>query len=127
MFATRRARSLSTSTTSGTCTGGPIAWTRTATRSPVRCGRTLGGPPGPHLCISVSARHADHLFAGGLVSTADVQVWVAIVGGFLGAALGVFRYFNYRTRRDRVAAVGESFNSTVEALASDNLTRRMAA
>jgi uncharacterized protein YjbI with pentapeptide repeats len=61
------------------------------------------------------------------VSTADVQVWVAIVGGFLAAILGILRYFNYRTRRDRVAAVGDSFTVTVEALASDNVTRRMAA
>lgn len=61
------------------------------------------------------------------MSTADVQVWVAITGGFLAAALGVLRYFNYRTRRDRIAAVGESFALTVEALASDNVTKRMAA
>jgi hypothetical protein len=61
------------------------------------------------------------------VPTANVQAWVAIAGALLSGLIGTSQYFSYRTRRDRFAAVGESFTSTVEALASDNLTRRMAA
>lgn len=55
-----------------------------------------------------------------------VQGWVAVVGGFAAALLGIFKYFNYRSKRDRLAEVGASFALTVEALASDNGTSRMA-
>ena len=61
------------------------------------------------------------------MSTTDIQVWVGIIGTFLGGTIGILRYFNYRTKRDRIAAVGDAFTVTVEALASDNGTRRMAA
>lgn len=60
------------------------------------------------------------------VSPEVVQGWVAIVGGFVAALLGLFKYFNYRSKRDRLAEVGASFALTVEALASDNGTSRMA-
>jgi hypothetical protein len=55
------------------------------------------------------------------------QAWLTVGAGFLAAVLGLFKYFNYRSKRDRIAAVGASFATTVESLASDNETRRMAA
>lgn len=60
------------------------------------------------------------------LSPETVQGWVAVVGGLAAAVFGLFKYFNYRSRRDRLAEVGASFASTVEALASDNATSRMA-
>jgi len=60
------------------------------------------------------------------LSPETVQGWVTVVGGAIVAILGVFKYFNYRTRRDRLAEVGASFALTVDALASDNTTSRMA-
>jgi pentapeptide repeat protein len=55
-----------------------------------------------------------------------VQAWVAVIGAALVALLGLFKYFNYKSKRDRKAAVGASFAATVESLASDSDTRRMA-
>jgi Pentapeptide repeats (9 copies) len=60
------------------------------------------------------------------MSPETIQSWVTVVGALLAAVLGLFKYFNYRTRRDRRAAVGASFALTVDALASDNSTSRMA-
>lgn len=60
------------------------------------------------------------------MSPETVQGWVAVVGGLVAAVLGLFKYFNYRTKRDRLAEVGASFALTVDALASDNGTSRMA-
>ena len=60
------------------------------------------------------------------MSPESLQGWVAVIGGLLAALLGLFKYFNYRSRRDRLAEVGASFALTVEALASDNPTSRMA-
>jgi hypothetical protein len=51
---------------------------------------------------------------------------VAVLGALLAALLGLFKYFNYKSRRDRLAEIGASFTLTVEALASDNPTSRMA-
>lgn len=48
------------------------------------------------------------------------------VVALLGAVLGVLRYFNYRTKRDRIAAVGLVFETVVEALASKSETKRLA-
>jgi hypothetical protein len=61
------------------------------------------------------------------VTAQAVQAWVAGVGALLAATLGLIKYFNYKSKRDRMAAVGASFTATVDALASDNATRRMAA
>lgn len=61
------------------------------------------------------------------MSAQAVQAWLAGVGTMLAALLGLFKYFNYKSKRDRKAAVGASFATTVEALASDSETRRMAA
>jgi uncharacterized protein YjbI with pentapeptide repeats len=51
---------------------------------------------------------------------------VAVVGGLCAAVLGLFKYFNYRSRRDRLAEVGSSFQLTIQSLASKNATSRMA-
>jgi hypothetical protein len=45
----------------------------------------------------------------------------------VAAVLGIVKYFNYRTKRDRIAAVGTAFEAVVEALASDDDVKRMAA
>lgn len=47
--------------------------------------------------------------------------------GMVGAVLGILRYFNYRSKRDRIAVVGSAFEVVVEALASDNDVKRLAA
>ena len=60
------------------------------------------------------------------MSPETIQGWVAVAGGFIAAVLGLFKYFNYRTKRDRQAAVGASFALTIDALASENGTSRMA-
>lgn len=51
--------------------------------------------------------------------------WVTIVGGILTALVGILKYFNYRSKRDVRAAVGTSFASTVDRIASENDTVRM--
>ena len=64
---------------------------------------------------------------GGSVSTSSIQTWVAIVGGLLTAILGISRYFNYKSKRDRLTAVGAAFSATVQTLASDNEIDQIAA
>ena len=56
--------------------------------------------------------------------------WVGAMtafAGLVGGVLGMLRYFNYRTKRDRIASVGLAFETVVDALASDNDVRRLAA
>ena len=60
------------------------------------------------------------------MSPETAQGWLAVAVGLVAAVLSVFKYFNYRSKRDRLAEVGASFAMTVEALASDNGTSRMA-
>jgi len=60
------------------------------------------------------------------LSPENLQGWVAVVCGLFAAILGLFKYFNYRSKRDRLAEVGASFILTIESLASDNATSRMA-
>jgi uncharacterized protein YjbI with pentapeptide repeats len=59
--------------------------------------------------------------------TAQVQAWIALIAGLATAFVGVFKYFNYRTRRDRVALVGQSFSETVDALSSKDEIKQLAA
>jgi len=58
---------------------------------------------------------------------ASVQGWVALVGGLATAILGILKYFNYRTRTDRLTIVGQSFSETVDALAAKDEIKRLAA
>lgn len=56
-----------------------------------------------------------------------VQGWIALVGGLGTALLGLLKYFNYRSRRDRISAVGLSFNQLIDSLASADPVRQSAA
>lgn len=56
-----------------------------------------------------------------------LQAWIAVAGALLAGVLGIFRYFAYRTRRDRISLVGQAFNSTVEGLSSDADAKKLAA
>jgi Pentapeptide repeats (9 copies)/Pentapeptide repeats (8 copies) len=60
------------------------------------------------------------------LSPATIQGWLAVVGGLLTVLLGLFKYFNHQSKRELRAAAGASFALTIDALASDNDTSRMA-
>jgi pentapeptide repeat protein len=60
------------------------------------------------------------------VTTAEVQTWIAVVGGLAAAILGILKYFNFRSRRERAALVGQAFASTVDGLASTDPARQFA-
>src|SRR5688572_25173762 len=59
--------------------------------------------------------------------TTTLQAWIAVIAGFATALVGILKYFNYRTRRDRLALVGEAFNGTVDALGSKDPVKQLAA
>jgi Pentapeptide repeats (8 copies) len=59
--------------------------------------------------------------------TTAAQAWIAVLGAFATALVGILKYFNYRGRRDRVALVGQSFSETVDALSSKDEIKRLAA
>jgi uncharacterized protein YjbI with pentapeptide repeats len=61
------------------------------------------------------------------MSSAAVQAWIGAVAGLFAGALGVLKYFSYRTRRDRITLVGQAFNATVEGLSSDAEAKKLAA
>jgi uncharacterized protein YjbI with pentapeptide repeats len=61
------------------------------------------------------------------MSATAVQAWIGVVAGLFAGALGVLRYFSYRTRRDRISLVGQAFNATVEGLSSDAEAKKLAA
>jgi uncharacterized protein YjbI with pentapeptide repeats len=56
-----------------------------------------------------------------------LQAWIAVLAALSAGLLGIFRYFSYRTKRDRISLVGQAFSSTVEGLSSDAETKQMAA
>lgn len=56
-----------------------------------------------------------------------LQAWIGVVVALLAGVLGVLKYFDYRTHRDRVSLVGQAFNSTVEGLSSDAEAKKLAA
>jgi uncharacterized protein YjbI with pentapeptide repeats len=58
---------------------------------------------------------------------AGLVTLLTALAGFAAAVLGVLQYFKYRTRRDRIALIGTAFEAVVEALASDDEVKRMAA
>jgi hypothetical protein len=59
-------------------------------------------------------------------TTAQVQTWIAVVGGLATAILGILKYFDFRTRRERATIVGQAFAATVDALASKDSARQLA-
>lgn len=61
------------------------------------------------------------------MSASAIQAWLAVAAGLITAILGLVKYFDYKSKRDRMAAVGAAFAATVESLASDNDVKRMAA
>jgi uncharacterized protein YjbI with pentapeptide repeats len=60
------------------------------------------------------------------VSIGELQGGLALVGGLATAVLGLLKYFNFRSRRERAAAAGQAFLTTVDALASDDEAKRLA-
>jgi uncharacterized protein YjbI with pentapeptide repeats len=61
------------------------------------------------------------------MTASALQAWVGVVGALLAGFLGILKYFNYRTHRDRISLVGQAFNSTVEGLSSDAEAKKLAA
>lgn len=59
--------------------------------------------------------------------TAALQAWIALIGGLATAVLGILKYFTYRSRRDRQTLVGQAFSETMNALASQDEIRQLAA
>jgi hypothetical protein len=57
----------------------------------------------------------------------NVVALLTAMAGLIAALVGVLNYFDYRTRKARIAAVGTAFEAVVEALASADDVRRMAA
>jgi hypothetical protein len=57
----------------------------------------------------------------------NVVALLTAMAGLIAASVGVLNYFNYRTKKARIATVGTAFEAVVEALASTNDVRRMAA
>lgn len=48
------------------------------------------------------------------------------LAALLAAVLGIFKYFNYRTRRDQKAAIGEAFRGVVSGLSGTDRVERLA-
>jgi Pentapeptide repeats (8 copies) len=57
----------------------------------------------------------------------QAQSWVALVGALLATVLGILKYFNYKSRRDRIASVGLAFGSIVDGLSSESEAKKLAA
>jgi uncharacterized protein YjbI with pentapeptide repeats len=60
------------------------------------------------------------------VTSAELQGWVALIGGLAAAVLGIVKYFDFKSRRERAAQAGEAFASTVDALSSADDPKRLA-
>jgi len=60
------------------------------------------------------------------LTAAEWQGWVAILGGLATAVLGLLKYFDFRSRRERAAASGQAFLATVDALSSKDEARQLA-
>jgi Pentapeptide repeats (8 copies) len=61
------------------------------------------------------------------MTTAELQIWVGILGTLVTIGVSVLGVLNFQSRRDRRAAVGSAFKDLVDGLASNDDTRRMAA
>jgi uncharacterized protein YjbI with pentapeptide repeats len=60
------------------------------------------------------------------LTAAQWQGWVAVVGGLAAAIVGLLKYFDFRSRRERAAAAGQAFIATVDALASEDEAKQLA-
>jgi hypothetical protein len=47
------------------------------------------------------------------------------MGGLIGGIVAILKYFNYRTNRDKKAAVGQAFSSVISLLASESEVERV--
>jgi len=56
----------------------------------------------------------------------DLAAALTAISGVVGGLLGVFKYFQYKTRRDKLLSVGEAFHGVVKSLASDVEVERIA-
>ena len=52
---------------------------------------------------------------------------MGVVAAIVTRIVAIFKYFDYKSKRDRISSVGASFANTVDALSSDNDVKRMAA
>jgi uncharacterized protein YjbI with pentapeptide repeats len=58
------------------------------------------------------------------LTTLQIQTWIAIAGVLTTAILGLLKYFNFRSRRESLNAVGQAFATVVDALASPDAAKR---
>jgi hypothetical protein len=58
------------------------------------------------------------------LTTAQLQAWIGIIGGLATAIFGLLKYFDFRSRRESLTAVGHAFAAVVDALASKDAARR---
>jgi len=61
------------------------------------------------------------------MSASDAQAWVAVLGALITAAVAILGFFNYRTKRDYFATVGQAFSSAVDGLSDVSPTKQIAA
>lgn len=60
------------------------------------------------------------------LTTAQVQVWIAIVVGLGTVIAAILKYFDVRSATERSSAAGQAFQETVDALASTDQARQRA-
>ena len=51
---------------------------------------------------------------------------VGVISAVIGGVLGIFKYFQYRTRRDKLISVRQSFEAVAKSLASNDEVERLA-
>jgi Pentapeptide repeats (8 copies) len=61
------------------------------------------------------------------MSASQAQAWVAVVGGLVTAVVALFKFFNYRSKSDDQALVGEAFSLVVDRLSDEKLSKQIAA
>ena len=59
------------------------------------------------------------------LTTDQLQAWIGIVGALLTAILGLFKYFEFRSRRDSLNAVGQAFDNVIDALGAQEEAKRL--
>ena len=60
------------------------------------------------------------------LTTDQLQAWIGVIGALLTAIVGLFKYFEFRSRRDRLNAVGQAFDSVIDALGAQEEAKRLA-